>query len=307
MKLLVTGAFGCDEDCIEQLESLGHTVLLMPDERGALPSNAQEVEGIVCNSIFLHHSVEAFPRLRFLQLTSAGLDRVPVKEFTERGVAVFNAKGVYAVPLAEWVVMQLLQIFKQARFFMRNQDERRWQKQGDLRELAGRTACIIGFGDVGREIAKRLKAFGVNVIAVGRQPGDSPLADRFVGIDSLHQVLPESDFVILAVPLNPDTTHLVGAVAIGRMKADAVLVNVSRGQVIDESALVGALESGRFLGVALDVFEEEPLPFSSRLWEFERVLITPHNSFVSDRVAERMRQLTLANLAAIDRADGGGE
>ena len=129
------------------------------------------------------------------------------------------------------------------------------------------------------------------------------MADRFVGFDSLHRVLPEADFVILAVPLAPDTAHLVDAAAIGRMKADAVLVNVSRGQVIDELALVEALESGRFMGVALDVFEEEPLSLTSPLWEFERVLITPHNSFGSDRVGKRLFQRLLANLALMKDAN----
>ena len=303
MRLLVTGALGCDERCIAELRALGHDVLVVRDERGPLPVGAQDVEGIVCNGLFLYHEVASFPNLRFVQLTSAGLDRAPVAELAERGVALFNAKGVYSVPLAEWVVMQLLNIYKRARFFERNQQQRRWQKARDLRELTGRTACIVGFGDVGREVAKRLQAFGVRVIGVDLQPADSPLTDRVVAIDALGKVLPEADFVVLTVPLAPDTRYLVDDEMIAVMKQDALLVNVSRGAVVDEDALVRALDEGKFFGVALDVFESEPLDANSALWGYERVLVTPHNSFVSDRTHERLVKLLVANLATYEAAN----
>jgi len=296
MKLLVTSALGGDESRLAELRALGHDVLFLQDERGPLPEGACDVDGVVCNALFLHHDAAEFPNLRFVQLTSAGLDRAPVVAFVARGVALFNAKGVYSVPLAEWVVLQLLQVTKRARFFLRNQDERRWQKARDLTELAGRTACIIGFGDVGREVAKRLRAFDVRIVAVDAAPIDSPLSDETLGVDALGSGLAAADFVVLTVPFTPDTRHLIDEVAITLMKPDAVLVNVSRGAVIDEDALVRALEAGRFAGVALDVFDTEPLDPASPLWGFERVLITPHNSFVSDRTPERLLASLIRNL-----------
>ncbi len=306
MRLLVTSALGGDETRLAEFRALGHDVLFLQDERGPLPEGAREVDGVVCNALFLHHDVAEFPNLRFVQLTSAGLDRAPVEALAARGVALFNAKGVYSVPLAEWVVLQLLQVTKRARFFLRNQDERRWQKARDLTELAGRTACIVGFGDVGREVAKRLRAFDVRIVAVDAAPIDSPLADEAISVDALSRALAAADFVVLTVPLTPDTRHLIDAAALTVMKPDAVLVNVSRGGVIDEDALVRALESGRFAGVALDVFETEPLDPASPLWGFERVLITPHNSFVSDRTPERLFRLVVANLASVDTAAVAG-
>lgn len=303
MRLLVTSALGADERALDEIRALGHDVTYLQDERGPLPEGAREVDGVVCNGLFLHHDVAEFPNLRFVQLTSAGLDRAPVEALAARGVALFNARGVYSVPLAEWVVMQILQVCKRARFFQRNQDERRWQKARDLTELAGRTACIIGFGDVGREVAKRLRAFDARIVAVDVQPSDSPLADETVGVDALSGVLPTADFVVLTVPLTPETRHLINETTIALMKPDAVLVNVSRGGVIDEVALVRALEAGRFSGVTLDVFEHEPLDAASPLWGFERVLITPHNSFVSDRTAYRLIRLVLANLTAMATGD----
>lgn len=304
MKLLVTSALGGDESRLAELRALGHDVLYLQDERGPLPEGAREVDGVVCNALFLHHDVAEFPNLRFVQLTSAGLDRAPVDAFAARGVALFNARGVYSIPLAEWVVLQILQLTKRARFFLRNQEERRWQKARDLTELAGRTACIVGFGDVGRAVAKRLRAFDVRIVAVDAAPIDSPLADETLGVDALGPALAAADFVVLTVPLTPDTRHLIDDAALTLMKPDAVLVNVSRGGVIDEDALVRALESGRFSGIALDVFETEPLDPASPLWAFERVLITPHNSFVSDRTPERLFRLVLTNLASVDTAAG---
>jgi len=299
MKLLITAALGCDEGCLAELRALGHDVVVVDDERGPLPAGAELAEGIVCNALLLHHPVASFPNLRFVQLTSAGLDRAPVAELAARGVALFNARGVYSVPLAEWVVLQLLQVYKRARFFEGNQQGRRWQKARDLRELAGRTACVVGFGDVGREVAKRLQAFDVRVIGVDLRPDASPFADRVVGVDGLAAVLPEADFVVLTVPLTEATAHLIDDVTIALMKPDAVLVNVARGGVVDEDALVRALDEGRFLGVALDVFEREPLDAASPLWGFERVLVTPHSAFVSERVQERLFRLCVANLGAL--------
>lgn len=296
MRMLVTSALGCDGRRLDKIRALGHEVMYLQDERGPLPEGAHNVDGIVCNALFLNHAANDFPHLRFVQLTSAGLDRAPVTELAERGVMVFNAKGVYSVPLAEWVVMQILQLCKRARFFGRNQDERRWEKARDLTELAGRTACIIGFGDVGREVAKRLQSFDVRIIAVDVNPIDSALADEVMGVVALRQALALADFVVLTVPLTPDTRHLIDAATIALMRPDAVLVNVSRGEVIDEDALVRALEAGSFSGVALDVFEQEPLDDASPLWGFDRVLVTPHNSFVSDRVADRLMACLTHNL-----------
>lgn len=303
MKLLVTSALGADERLLGEIQALGYEVMYVPDESGPLPEGAHDVDGVVCNALLLHHGVSEFPNLRFVQLTSAGLDRAPVDELDARGVALFNAQDVYNVPLAEWVVMQLLQLAKRARFFMRNQAERRWEKARDLTELAGRTACIVGFGGVGREVAKRLRSFDVRVVAVRNNPIASPLADEVVGPDDLASALSLADYVILTVPLTSDTRHMIDEAAIASMKPDALLVNVSRGGVIDGDALVRALEAGRFSGVALDVFEQEPLDTISPLWGFERVLVTPHNSFVSDRTADRLFRLVLDNLTVMAAGD----
>ena len=296
MKLLITGAFPCTDENIAELENSGHEIFAMPDERGPLPEGANTAEGIVCNGLFLHHDLDAFPALQFVQLTSAGLDRAPVEQLEARGVALFNAKGVYAIPIAEWAVMTILQFCKQARFFAENQKCGVWEKHRGLIELNGRTACIVGLGDIGEEVSTRLRAFGVTVIGVNSSGRSSEHADRTVCPQHLREVLSQSDFVILSVPLVAGTKNLIGEVEIAAMKDDAILVNVSRGEVIDEPALAAALDDGKFAGVALDVFQEEPLPPSSPFWVNPRVIVSPHNSFVSTRNNERVWQLLVKNL-----------
>lgn len=301
----MSSGFNSDPNALAHLRLLGHEVITHHDERTRVPSAAFEAEGIVCNGLFLSHRVDEFQRLRFVQLTSAGLDRAPVKELRERGIQLFHAKDVYSVPIAEWVVMQMLSLYKRAPFFQENQLDVRWEKARDLRELSGRKACIIGFGSIGMEVAKRLQSFGVHIVGVRRSFTESPATGEFVGLESLNDVLPTADFVILSLPLNSESRHLVDTALIELMKDDAVLINVSRGEIIETDSLINALEGGKFLGVALDVFEEEPLPADSVLWGNKRVLITPHNSFVSDQVQPRLFKLLLENLSRI--VDGPSE
>ena len=287
MKLLLTGAFKYSQEQLNMIQSLGYEVTFVQDERVPLDIDVSEFEAVVCNSLFLYNDITRFKKLEFIQLTSAGLDRVPLDYLKEKGIKLFNAKGVYSIPMAEWVVLKILEIYKKSRVFYKNQELHKWEKQRDLLELTDKTAAIIGYGSVGTEIAKRLKAFGANVISVDRQVKEDDYVDESILIDDLDAALEKSDVIILTLPLTAETKHLINEEKIKVMKDNAVLINVSRGGIIDETALIESLKEDKFLGVALDVFEEEPLN-ESPLWDFENVIITPHNSFVSDKVNERL-------------------
>src|SRR5690606_12601251 len=154
----------------------------------------------------------------------------------------------------------------------------------------------IGFGDVGAEIAKRLRAFNAKIIGVGRREIKTSLLDEYYMINSLNTVLSKSDIVILTLPYTRETNHLIDAKRIKVMKDDSILINVSRGGILSELALIEALKQDKFLGVALDVFEKEPLTCFNPMWEFKRLTITPHNSFVSDKIHERLIELCIKNL-----------
>lgn len=296
MKLLLTGTFSYSEAQLTRIKSLGCEVFYIEDEREPLPEDVSAIEAVVCNSLFLHHDISRFKNLQLIQLLSAGLDRVPLAHITNNNIKLFNAGDVYSIPMAEWVVLKILEIYKQSRFFYRNQDLHCWQKNRDLLELTGKKVAIIGLGNIGKAIAKRLKPFGVEITAVDISQVKAGSVDRLLMFEDLDQVIGTSDIVILALPLNEQTRHLVDARRLKLIPDHGVLVNLSRGAVIDEAALIKALQVGKFRGVALDVFEEEPLPADSPLWSFDNVIITPHNSFISDRVTERLFALIFANL-----------
>ena len=154
MKLLLTGAWREAGEHIARLEALGCDVLFQQNESDPLISGARSVEGIVCNDLFRHHHINEFPLLRFIQLTSAGFDRVPMDEIRERGITIYNAVGVYSAPMAEYAVCAVLQFYKHTRFFAQNQEKHLWEKHRDLSELGGKTVCIVGCGNVGKDLWK---------------------------------------------------------------------------------------------------------------------------------------------------------
>lgn len=261
-----------------------------------LTFDPNEVQGIICNLFFQHNTPDDLPNLRHVQLTSTGMDRVPVKVLQQRDIRVYNAGSTYATPMAEWAVGKILELYKCSRFFANNQQSHTWEKHRGVRELSGEKAALIGFGNVGRGIAQRLKPFGVNICAVDVVEDTSGLSDRWYHISELKAALQEADIVVLTLPLLDTTYHTINADMLSAMKNDAVLVNVARGKLIDERALVSHLQAGKLWGAALDVFEEEPLSTQSLLWEFEHVILTPHNSFVGSGNQTRLFDLILRNL-----------
>lgn len=296
MRLLLTGAFNYTEEQLNKLKILSNEIVFVQDERVPLQLDVQNIDAIVCNGLFLYNDITKFKNLKFIQLTSAGFERVPIGYIEEHEIQLFNAKGIYSIPIAEWVLLKILEIYKNSRHFYFAQYKKKWDKKRDLLELTNKTAAIIGFGNIGTEIAKRLKAFGVYLIGVGKRKIQSELLDEYFTIDDIDEVLSKSDIVILTLPLTKKTRNIINAEKISKMKQNSVLVNVSRGGVIDQTALTEELNGEKFLGLALDVFEEEPLPMDSPLWDFERVIITPHNSFVSEKTNERLFNLLIKNL-----------
>ncbi len=298
MRLLVTGAFDWQEDELNALQKMGHDVLFLRHEKEGLPCAPDWVEGIIGNGIFLHHPIECFTGLRYIQLTSAGYDRVPMEYVRQHGILIFNARGVYSIPMAEFAVSGVLALYKQTGFFADNQREHRWQKHRTLQELNGKTVCIVGCGSVGTACAERFSAFGCQIIGVDIVPCQSPCYTQGVLLSALDAVLPQSDVVVLTLPLTPETTHLLNAERLAKLKAGATVVNIARGAVLDTVALLAELQCGRLNGV-LDVFEDEPLAPDSPLWDMENVLVTPHNSFVGDGNHTRMLNLIYHNLEAV--------
>lgn len=295
MNILVTGAWKCTEEDLNTIAAMGHQVVFMQQEREALPVEPAWVEGMICNGLFLHHDMGLFPNLRFIQLTSAGFDRVPMDEVNRRGIRICNARGVYGIPMAEFAVSGVLQLYKQSRYFTENQKSHGWNKHRGLAELWGKQVAIVGCGNIGQECAKRFAAFDCRVVGVDIFEGELPNISKIYHISRLPEVLPDSDVVVLTLPLTEQTKHLFGADTFAAMKLGAVIVNIARGGVVDTQALIHALQT-RLGGAVLDVFEEEPLNPENPLWDMDNAIVTPHNSFVGEGNSQRLADVILSNL-----------
>jgi phosphoglycerate dehydrogenase-like enzyme len=243
-------------------------------------------------------AVEAAKRLRWVHTRAAGVDRgqlQPLARFQERAITVTNGSGVSSIPIAEYVALALLLAAKGMPQLLAQQHERVWKKPAASKELAGTTAMLLGFGDVGRAVAARIAPFGVDILAVRRSP--SPEAGiEVIGPSAWRARLATVDWLIVTTPLTDDTRHLVGAAELAAMRDDAWLVNVSRGEVVDQDAVAAALQAGAIGGAVLDVTEPEPLPADDELWGLPNAIVTPHCSWVSPEFLPRATELFLDNL-----------
>lgn len=296
MRLLVTGAWNCTQEQLNKLTEMGHSVTFMQNEADELPVDYSQIDGIICNGLFLHHSVEKFTSLSFVQLTSAGYDRVDTAYINSKGIKLFNASGVYSIPMAEYALCGVLQLLKGADFFAKNGKLHQWVKNRSSVELFGKNVCIIGCGNVGTECAKRFDAMGCKVYGVDLFPVQKGCYQRIFPLNELKKVLGMANVVILTLPLTEDSYHIIDADALECMNKNSILVNIARGGVVDTNALVRVLNEHCLGGAVLDVFEEEPLGSNSPLWDMENVIITPHNSFVGDGNSKRLEDVIINNL-----------
>lgn len=229
-----------------------------------------------------------FPQnVRWIHTLSAGVDQFPFDELKNTNAVVTNSRGVFADALAEFALASMLWFAKDLRRLVRNQDARRWEPF-TVERLEGSTAGIVGYGGIGQAVARRASAFGVRVLYTRRSPdaGAMPLED----------VLRQSHYVVLCTPLTPDTRGLISAAQIARMPAHAILINIGRGALVDEPALVTALQNAAIRGAALDVYATEPLPAGSPLWTLENVLLSPHSADHVRDSHERAMRFLLENL-----------
>lgn len=297
MNLLVTGAWSDGKNCISELEKMGHSVCFMQFEKDSLPCDYSWVEGVICNGLFLTHPIERFKNLRYIQLTSAGFDRVDMDCVKAHGLEIHNARGVYSNPMAEFALCGVLQLYKQAGFFRENQKQHLWEKHRGLLELAGKTVLIVGCGSVGNECAKRFAAFGCEVIGVDLRPREDSLYNEMLTLDQLNEALTQADIVVLTLPLTEQTKHLLNEERFNLLKDGATLVNIARGAIIDTESLLNHID--RLAGAVLDVFEEEPLSENSPLWDKQNIILTPHNSFIGEGNRKRLSSCIMQNVRRI--------
>jgi phosphoglycerate dehydrogenase-like enzyme len=234
--------------------------------------------------------VRTAPNLRFLQATFAGAgQQIRAAKLTEdelTRVLFASTAGIHSTPLAEWSIFGILAFTKSLPRLLDDKARKNWAEHYPTEELPGKTLLVVGMGAIGREVTRLGEAFGMRVHGVRRSDGP----------ERLRELIPEADAIVVALPLTEETRGLIDHDTIGRMKQDAIFVNVGRGAVVDEDALVDALRTGRLRGAALDVFAEEPLPESSPLWELDNVIVSPHTAALSVKENERVVQRFAENL-----------
>ena len=256
----------------------------------ALPAELPDTDIFVGYSLRAEQ-LKAGKKLKWIHSTAAGVAQLMYPELRDSGILVTNPSGIFSVPMGEHTMGLLVALARNFPDCVRQQDRARWSQQDiwdkpqHLTELNGRVLLIVGYGSIGREIAKRAKAFDMRVWGVTRSgDGDGDYVEKVVAAEKLDEVLPEADYLVIAAPETTETRRLIGAEQIARMKRGARLINVARGSLLDEAAMIRALESGALGGAALDVASTEPLPPESPLWKTPNLMITPHTSAVSDRL-----------------------
>ena len=274
-----------------------------------LKARVGEADVLLCSGLWRNDLIAAAPRLAFIQSISAGTDQYSREALGAAGIRVASAQGANERAVAEHAIALILALVRQIPMARDNQAARKWRGMiGEIAkredELGGKTLLIVGMGRIGSRLATLAKAFDMRVIATKRDPSTGAgAADRVVGEDGLLAAIAEADFVALTCPLTPKTENLIDARALAAMRPAAFLVNVARGKVVNEPALIEALEKGAIAGAALDCVWDEPLPAASPLWAMDRVLITPHTAGETRRYEDNVIDLLMDNLERLWRGD----
>jgi len=292
-------SFDLEDELMDEVRRAGPDVSVVKGvKEEELVELARDAE-VVFAGLFTPAMLRAATRLGWVHSFSAGIDRYLFPEFVESPVLLTSSSGLHATQVSEHAFGFMIAFTRRLHEFIRLQAERRWKpkEREELGELAGSTLGIIGLGDIGAETARRAKSFGMRTMAVDKMLYQvPPYVDEVLPPERLHEFLAKSDFVVVAVPLTPETRGLIGEKELRSMRKTAYLINIARGPIVQEAKLLQALKEGWIAGAGLDVFEQEPLPVTSELWALPNVIITPHIAGAKAGLRERWIALFNENL-----------
>jgi D-2-hydroxyacid dehydrogenase (NADP+) len=282
------------EQLLAAFPSLEVSGVEAPEQVGDLMAGADVIAAMGGVRIFSEALVSKAPRLKWIQAFTTGTDGVMRLKSLKREVLLTSMRGIHGPQMSEMALLMMIALARDYPRALRNQDRQVWERRPQKR-ICGKTVAILGVGIIGADLAKRAKAFGMEVIGITGTPRPLEGFDRMVSRAAMHEALGEADFVVVLVPYSPQTDRIVNAKALAAMKPHAYLVNISRGGVVDEEALVAALREKRIAGAALDVYAKEPLDPSSPLWKMDNVICSPHLGGQCDVYHEQVMEVMSEN------------
>lgn len=301
MKVLFTYDYG--QEKMDAIRALGFDVDYKYEGSLTKEDDLSEYEVLVCYNPFSQIDVSAMKKLKVIQLSSIGFDQLPIDICLEKKITVLNNQGGYSIPMGEWIVMRMLEILKLSHEIGSNQRKHKWKINTQVMELYKKKVVFLGTGTIAGEACKRLQGFDCEIIGLSRSGKAKDYFDDVKTMADHEHLLSTADIVVVTLPSTEETKGYLTVERMKMMRKDAILINVARGDLIDEAGLIALLQEGWFKGVALDVFNQEPLICESELWDIDRVLISSHNSWVSEMRNERRFAMIYDNLQAIKNGD----
>ena len=292
MKVLFTKDYGKEK--FDKIRELGYEIMYYNENIVTNNEDVDSADILVTYNPFRTLDINKMENLKYIQTTSIGIDQIPVDKILNRDIVIANNKGGYSIPIGEWIVMSILEIYKNSKKFHEQQINKKWKMNFSITELSGKKIGFIGTGTLATEAAKRLQGFDVEVWGVNTTGHNREYFDKCFASDKMDEVFKNCDVVVVTIPATKDTLGIINKDKFEIMKDDSVFINVGRGKIVNEEDLIKYLD--KFEGVALDVFEQEPLPKESPLWDADNVIVTPHNCWVSDKNDIRVEKLMYSNL-----------
>lgn len=288
---------------MNKISQLGYDITYRKEKNLTVNEDIKDVEILVCYNPFETLDISLMPNLKWISLSSIGIDHGPLEYIIKNKINLTNNKGGYSIPIGEWIVLKVLELLKRSKKFYSNQFNSIWKLDSSILELYGKTIGFIGTGSIAIEACKRLQGFGVNILGVNTSGKSVDYFNKCYSIDKLHSMLSLCDIVVISLPSTEKTHHLINENSLSKFKDNSYLINISRGNIIDENALANYLKNGKLSGAHLDVFEKEPLEKDNPLWSLDNVSITPHNSWVSEMRNTRRFETILENMKRFKNGD----
>ena len=294
IKTLFTYNYG--KDRMKDIEAFGYNVKVTKEQGLIYSEDLEDVEVLICYNPFETLALEKMKKLKWIQLSSIGIDQLPLEYVKNNSIIITNNKGGYSIPMGEWIILKTLELFKNSKGLYQNQFNRKWKIDTSIMELYGKTIGFIGTGTIALEAAKRFQGFDVTLLGVNTNGRDVQYFHRCYNMQEIDEMLKLCDVVVLTLPYTKDTYHLINEDRFTKMKNGAYFINVARGSIVDEVSLIKYLKNGKLVGGALDVYEEEPITQHNPLWDLDNVILTSHNSWISEMRNQRRFNLIHDNM-----------